>query len=619
MVIPGSLDFGSIHASVDWKGQQYKVKIYPRLVHTIKSFNSRFQGAPLMTVAGARKKLQVCDKMVHSLSETPANEMGGFRIEVSLTDSTLRGAKATADGMPFYDLNWWLDPPAGYEAYKLDFKVLSPKALVQNAKWVLQRAEDLGMLASDNNRSIDKLQKKVMADVQASLGWNAGKLKTTKSLSPTAWWTGRHSDSTLDYTETSSNVVILNYLTKHFDTRTSFQRLITDIRKELGGLVPCPKSLEASPTHMLKRDGWDPVRMLCNAADCGVRLHGRAVYRWLAQLVIKGTISKQTIGIGSGDKDAVIMAQERAVSPDNALNDTARHLIKTYGNSKDQIKDFFNVVRHQLSAKIGAEYLPCQKNPFDLTHYYNIHKFDPKNFSKFRLRCENETCRHGMSAAATWAYIARFVDSGELSRIAVGLPPLRAVDSGELDLPRNTLSNIRQKHVTRVKNVPASPVAPAVFKTHWTRGDGNCMFSAIAKAMGGHLSHDQVRTAGITWIRDHPADFITRIEHNIPQDVYWAELKQSATITDPSRPIMQALEKGYLNVMKNSGVYGDDLILKAVCEAYSLHLVILQELDDKRATWMEVRCDGSEPEAVIWLHLRDLHYENLLVQSQLRP
>lgn len=59
MVIPGSLDFGSIHASVDWKGQQYKVKIYPRLVHTIKSFNSRFQGEPLMTVAGARKKLQV--------------------------------------------------------------------------------------------------------------------------------------------------------------------------------------------------------------------------------------------------------------------------------------------------------------------------------------------------------------------------------------------------------------------------------------------------------------------------------------------------------------------------------------------------------------------------------
>ena len=307
------------------------------------------------------------------------------------------------------------------------------------------------------------------------------------------------------------------------------------------------------------------------------------------------------------------------MSPDNVLSATARHLIKTYSNSKDQIKDFFNVIRRQLSAKIGAEYLPCQKNPFDLTHYYNIHKFDPKNFSKFRLRCENETCRHGMSAAATWAYIARFVDSGELSRIAVGLPPLRAVDSGELDLPRNTLSNIRQKHVTRVKNVPASPVAPAVFKTHWTRGDGNCMFSAIAKAMGGHLSHDQVRTAGVTWIRSHPADFITRIEHDIPQDVYWAELKQSAPITDPSRPIMQALEKGYLNVMKNSGVYGDDPILKAVCEAYSLHLVILQELDDKRATWMQVRCDGSEPEAVIWLHLRDLHYENLLVQSQLRP
>lgn len=188
-----------------------------------------------------------------------------------------------------------------------------------------------------------------------------------------------------------------------------------------------------------------------------------------------------------------------------------------------------------------------------------------------------------------------------------------------IPLPRNTLSKIRRMHVTKVTNMPDTPVVPAVYKTHWIRGDGNCMFSAIAKAMGGDIGHDQVRTAGINWIRDHPADFIVRIAHDIPEDIYWAELKSQATIADPSRPIMQALEKGYLNVMKNLSVYGDDPILNAVCEAYSLHIVILQELDDKRATWMQVQCSGTEPQSVIWLHLRDLHYENLLVEGQLRP
>lgn len=188
-----------------------------------------------------------------------------------------------------------------------------------------------------------------------------------------------------------------------------------------------------------------------------------------------------------------------------------------------------------------------------------------------------------------------------------------------MELPRNTLSNIRRVHAEKVTVLPAEPKVPTVYKTHWIRGDGNCMFSAIAKAMGGDVGHDQVRTAGITWIRDHPADFIVLLDHDIPEEVYWAELGQPATITDPSRPIMQALEKGYLNVMKNLGIYGDDTILKAVCEAYSLHLIILQRHDDTRASWMEVKCERSEPDTVIWLHLYDLHYENLLVESQMRP
>ena len=144
------------------------------------------------------------------------------------------------------------------------------------------------------------------------------------------------------------------------------------------------------------------------------------------------------------------------------------------------------------------------------------------------------------------------------------------------------------------------------------------MFSAIAKAMGGDIGHAQVRQAGIIWIREHPGDFITQLTHDIPEDVYWQELGQPATITDPTRPIMQALETGYLQVMQQPGVYGDDTILKAVCEVYSLHLVILDQIAEDTAVWAQVKCEHSEPETVAWLHLYDLHYENLLIDSQLR-
>lgn len=402
MVIPGSLDFGSVHATVNWKGKEYKVKIYPRLVHVIKSFNSRFQGEPLMTVAAARKKLQVCDKMIDSLSKRPASEVGGFRIEVSFIDPTLHGAKSTADSLPFYDLQWWLNPPAAYEAFKLDFKVCSPSIVVQNAKWVLQRAEDLGMLNSDNNRNINKVQKKVIADVQASIGWNAGKFKTTKSVSPSAWWTGTNSDIDIDYIDTAGNVVILNHLSQHFSTRHSFERLIRNIRNRSDCTLDCPMETNDGTFHELQRNGWDPVRMVCKNKACAAKLHGRGVYRWLAKLVIKGSISKAAIGLGStaaGEDGDIAAARVRGVSPDQP-SETAQHLIKKYGTSKESIKAFFNLIRKELAAKIGAKYLPCEKNPFDLKHHYTVHKFDHLDFRKFRLRCDEDSCRHGLSSAA---------------------------------------------------------------------------------------------------------------------------------------------------------------------------------------------------------------------------
>lgn len=36
MVIPGSMDYGSVHIKLPYKGDRYSVKIYPRLVHVIK-------------------------------------------------------------------------------------------------------------------------------------------------------------------------------------------------------------------------------------------------------------------------------------------------------------------------------------------------------------------------------------------------------------------------------------------------------------------------------------------------------------------------------------------------------------------------------------------------------
>jgi hypothetical protein len=66
MLIHASQNFGSIETTMMLQETLYKVKVYPRLVHVIKSFNSRIQGEPLLTLLGAKKRAKACVNMAHT-------------------------------------------------------------------------------------------------------------------------------------------------------------------------------------------------------------------------------------------------------------------------------------------------------------------------------------------------------------------------------------------------------------------------------------------------------------------------------------------------------------------------------------------------------------------------
>lgn len=432
MVIPGSLDYGSVCVFIRWQRQQYKVKIYPRLVHVIKSINSRFQGEPLKTIAATRKKMRVAEKMVHSFSQISGSEIGGFRIEVSITNATLTGAKEVADGLPFYDIQWWLSPPAAYESYKLDVKVLNKQTLINNAKWVHQRADDLSIMTGNNSAGATALQKQVAADVSAALGWNAGKGHITKSLSSAAWWRGVDSPDGIDFTTTTNNVRVLRLITRLYSTRASFKQLVIKIRDELGGFVPCPQSQPDDNSHQLVRNGWNPVRMACTNSSCSQKFHDRAVYRYLAKLVITGVVRPESIGLPAEtdpgqeeqedddqqDQDEAPMPQEDPTY----VEPTKAYLMNIFGNTKDDIKTLIEIVRNSRSDQPGGARLPCLKRPDDFTHQYVIHKWDEGYPPKFRLRCREKTCRHGLGTSDAFEYFASFINCGDVTREAVGMP-----------------------------------------------------------------------------------------------------------------------------------------------------------------------------------------------------
>ena len=93
MIVPVSGDFGSVMVDIRYGGSRFKVRIYPRIVHMIKSFKSRLQGEVLRTLAGVRKRGRACLKMSQTMGKVSAKEMGGFRLEVTVQAHNLSTAE----------------------------------------------------------------------------------------------------------------------------------------------------------------------------------------------------------------------------------------------------------------------------------------------------------------------------------------------------------------------------------------------------------------------------------------------------------------------------------------------------------------------------------------------
>jgi hypothetical protein len=56
MAVPCSLDYGSVNLDVTHDRQNFTVKINPRIVHVIKSFNSSLQSSISRTLSGVRNQ-----------------------------------------------------------------------------------------------------------------------------------------------------------------------------------------------------------------------------------------------------------------------------------------------------------------------------------------------------------------------------------------------------------------------------------------------------------------------------------------------------------------------------------------------------------------------------------
>jgi hypothetical protein len=92
MLVPGSGNYGTVNMKTTHLNRHFKIKVYPRLVHDIKSFNSRLQASVSKTSQGIWNQATGALRMCHNLASIEDHAVGGFRIEVTGKAKSLQDA-----------------------------------------------------------------------------------------------------------------------------------------------------------------------------------------------------------------------------------------------------------------------------------------------------------------------------------------------------------------------------------------------------------------------------------------------------------------------------------------------------------------------------------------------
>lgn len=287
MLVPGSGNFGSVNIKGIHRGRYFSIKIYPRLVHVIKSFNSRLQGSVPRTLQGVRNQVGSASRMVHSLISKNPTALGGFRIEVTVRAKSLRDAHRLVSATNFLKPEYWLKTGDGPHApHGLTAQLVSKDGLLANANWVHNQAAQANMFVGAASDRPSKQQVQAIIDILNALGWNAGIRRPSKSLDPDAWW---HS------TPSSDRAAIYQELLERHQTDQQIRTLF-DKAREAGphyGL-PC-KSEPGNPDHRYQVHNKSPFRVRCANLDCGSKLQRTALVHWIAELVQGAVLSADVL------------------------------------------------------------------------------------------------------------------------------------------------------------------------------------------------------------------------------------------------------------------------------------------------------------------------------------
>jgi hypothetical protein len=287
MLVPGFCDYGTVNVRESHHGRHFTVKIYPRLAHVIKSFNSHLQGGIPWTLRGVRNQQEAALRMIHSLTGDGMG-LGGFRIEVTVKASSLREATQIARRTGFLDPEYWLGLGDGtHTRHLISTKVVEREAFLENVNWVYQQAILGKVFQGQASDKPSKQQIQALTDILNALGWNGGFRSPTKSLAASAWWNQ----------SPAAAPTLFNILSEIYQTDDQIRALFQLARaNSTGDGLPC-KNQPNNHLHRYQVNNGQPFRIRCCMHGCYHKLQRAAIIHWIAELVNHNVVDGSKLGL----------------------------------------------------------------------------------------------------------------------------------------------------------------------------------------------------------------------------------------------------------------------------------------------------------------------------------
>ena len=621
---PLLLELGKGYGSVNLKPDHEaitRLKCYSTLAHALKATSQKDMKYPPTTAVTWNTRLNTCENKGESLLNNNPGDLAGIRFEATVYAHTVEHAQQIVHNSGYLH-------PLAYDhtidrsniRIALQFKAIPVSDYFSYlAKMIrrLRRAQKSVPQKHDNRKSITKLQKQMMVDLQNALGWNSGRgQRPTPWDADDPWWNDCllifNFISTSDTQQTDYYYFTYSGLgeeseAEDVDPEDYFKRNPKDLwQLRPRRICPCPKCHAPGAPKIPKSNkrsvyprgtltsvgGKENVILRCN--HCCHRISSQSdvvlfLATWIGSLGMKllSEAKRRTINGGwSADNSAKIPSLSPPPHKSPPFPNTSPSATSPKGPSPSQNPSNSNVPLKKNSASNSTR----PRDAFSSTVREDIGLTGTGRQRKTHSAQFNQDKKEGSPKInSVKADLQDFISS-HTSNALVGWRGFAA-----FLLEKNLWNDCSAKipSVSIPTSIEDSILEGWKLSENFINGDGNCLFRAVAIWLfGNQEEHRYIRDACVQEMQTNP-------------NIY------SPYVTQTDLMIKEVVEEEdiysmFLMKSREDTFWGGDHHLAAIAEAYQLRLVVLCN----NGQTYEHRSHTQEPKMTIFLWFNGInHYE----------